>query len=242
MNTTFRRASIAVIALISLLALSIIAPSAGSAASLVKTRGAGDDYSSFFAGSNPSLVNSGWTTCNEPITWSVDTHELTRSEATRETARIRWAFDRWAAVTGLRFANSGEVPITYNNSNFRMSPADGSPTANRHIYLAFMRVGESSLMVDRTYGFGSPMTIGAGNQITAGAAAFRTEQVKVNGARDPRALKSLYLHEIGHVLGLAHAGNQANIMFPIVTNQIVLGPGDVNGVRVMTKPCPGVSA
>lgn len=242
MRTTIRRASTAVIALISLLALGIIAPSAGSAASLVKTRGAGDDYSSFFAGSNPGLVNSGWTTCNTPITWSVDTRELTRREAARETARIRWAFDRWSAVTGLRFANSGEVPIRYDNATFRMSPADGSPTANRHIYLAFMRVGESSLMVDRTYGFGSPMTIGPGNQIIAGAAAFRTEQVKVNGARDPQALKSLYLHELGHVLGLAHARNQANIMFPIVTDQVVLGPGDVNGVRAMTKPCPAVSA
>jgi hypothetical protein len=242
MRTTFRRASIAVIALTSLLALGVIAPTAGSAASIVKTRGAGDDYSSFFTGSNPGLVNSGWSRCGEPITWSVDTRDLTRGEAARETARIRWAFDRWSAVTGLRFANSGEVPIKYDNATFRMSPADGSPTASRHIYLAFMRVGESSLMVDRTYGFGSPMAIGAGNQITVGAAAFRTEQVKVNGARDPRALKSLYLHEIGHVLGLAHASNPANIMFPIVTNQVALGPGDVKGVRVMTKPCPAVSA
>ena len=49
--------------------------------------------------------------------------------------------------------------------------------------------------------------------------------------------KSLYMHELGHVLGLAHASETANIMYPIVSDHTDLGAGDVNGVRSMNKPC-----
>ena len=84
-------------------------------------------------------------------------------------------------------------------------------------------------------GLGSPSTVwSSSKEIVNGTAVFRTDHIKRSGAREAKAL---YLHELGHVLGLGHADDAANIMYGVVTDDTELGAGDTNGVRTMTKPC-----
>jgi hypothetical protein len=196
------------------------------------------DFTSIFKGENASLANSGWSGCAAPVTWSVDTSELNADQAAIAIRQIGWAFDQWSAASGLTFAFSGQVPVSYTDAGYAVRPANGSAAADRHIYLTFLRIGEASPLKSNIYGFGAPAKFVTSNkEIVGGYAVFRTDHVATTGAKSPRKTKSLYLHELGHVLGLSHASLVENIMFPIVTNRTRLGAGDVNGVHVMTKTC-----
>lgn len=204
-------------------------------ASAKATAATAADFTSIFAGQAPALAEAGWSTCSAPITWSVDTRGLSADEAAAQIANIEWAFGQWAQVSGLSFQYAGTATLSYNDSSFSLKPADGSPSASRHVYLAFIADSDSDRMGGGVVGLGSPSTVWpTTKEIVNGTAVFRTDHVKKVGAREAKAL---YLHELGHVLGLGHADDAANIMHGIVTDDTELGAGDTNGVRSMIKPC-----
>lgn len=197
------------------------------------------DFASIFAGQIDAAINSGWAACGAPIVWQADLHELTAPEAAREVANLEWAFAQWSQASGLAFTYGGQVPLAFRAADFTLTPTDGSAPAARQIYLDFMGSKETAMLAGSTVGLGSPSSVMMSTkEIQAGTAVFRTEHIEATGAKDPKAVRSLYLHEIGHVLGLAHAAMTANVMYPVVTNRTALGAGDVRGVQVMTKPCP----
>jgi len=201
------------------------------------------DYASIFQSQSPELVNSGWNACASPITWSIDARELTPAQAIAQAGSAKWALDQWAAASGLRFSYVGQVPVNYDDRTFQLTPADGSPAAGRHIYLTYLGLGESKLLGASTLGFGAPSTVAvASREITGGNAVFRTDYVQDPGRNPLRKLRSLYLHELGHVLGLSHAARTENIMYPIVDRNVTLGAGDVSGIHVMTKQCAASGA
>jgi hypothetical protein len=193
------------------------------------------DYSSIFATQMPALNNAGWSNCASAISWSVDTSGLSADEATTQIANLQWAFDQWTQASGLNFSYAGTEKLAYDDGAFTLTPADGSASQTRHIYLAFVADSDSSRLGGGTVGLGSPSQVWpSSKEIVTGSAVFRTDHVeKANAAAD----KSLYMHELGHVLGLAHAAETTNIMYPVVSDHTDLGAGDVNGVRSMTKPC-----
>lgn len=212
------------------------------AATASGSAGIASDYASIFQTQSPQLVNSGWNACAGPITWSLDSRELTPAQAAAQVGSARWALDQWAAVSGLTFAYAGQVPVNYDDRTFQLTPADGSPVASRHIYLAYLGLGESKLLGASTLGFGAPSTVAvASREITGGNAVFRTDYVQEPGRNPVRKLRSLYLHELGHVLGLSHATRTENVMYPIVDRNVTLGAGDVSGIHAMTKGCQSVA-
>ena len=216
----------------------------GPAATKATTRTAevAGDFSSIFAGQIDAAINSGWATCTAPIVWQADLHELSATAASREVANLQWAFAQWAQASGLTFTYGGPVPLAFRGSDFTLTPTDGSTAAPRQIYLDFIASKQTPMLTGSTVGLGSPSRVMMSTkEIQAGTAVFRTEHIESTGAKDPKAVRSLYLHEIGHVLGLAHASMAANVMYPVVTDRTALGAGDVRGVQVMTKPCPVVT-
>ena len=193
------------------------------------------DFSSIFSGGDAALAGSGWISCPTPIQWTVDTDGLTASQAEAQIANLTWAFAQWSQVSGLNFAYAGTERLAYDDATFDLGPADGSPAQLHHIYLDFVTSDQSTRLDGSTVGLGSPTQVMASTkEIVAGDAVFRTDHVQRARAKE---LRSLYLHELGHVLGLAHASATANVMFPIVKSKVSLGAGDVNGVQAMTKPC-----
>ena len=201
----------------------------------VQSAAISSDFSSIFAGQQPSLTNSGWATCSTPITWSIDTGALPADVADRTIANMQWAFDRWTQASGLSFQYAGTVALDYDDASFTLAPADGSAEPSRHIYLAIVADADSARMGGGTVGLGSPSQVWPSTkEIVLGEAVFRTDHVRKAG--DPEA-RSLFIHELGHVLGLAHASEAANIMYPVVSNKTDLGAGDIAGVRAMAKPC-----
>lgn len=183
----------------------------------------------------PTLNNSGWAACPAPIPWSADTSGLSKAEAARQLGNLRWALTQWTHASGLEFRYAGETALVYDENSFSLTRADGYVPAERHIYLSFIADGSSRLLGGATVGQGGPSAvIAAERQIVTANAVFRIDHVV---RASTRAVRSLYLHELGHALGLAHLRSPRNVMYPSVTDQVRLGAGDIRGIRSLTKAC-----
>lgn len=188
---------------------------------------------SIFAGSNPELINSGWADCDTPITWSIDTGRLSAADAAVAERQIRADLAKWGEVSGLDFRFVGEVPVVYDDTNFVVT-SEIHPS-ERHIYIAFMNERDSSLLDKRTVGFASPTKVWKDSkQITEGSMVLSIEYVKKASSQERSAV---YLHELGHVLGLGHGTEEENVMYYLVDDNNTLSPGDIEGIRNLIKAC-----
>lgn len=193
------------------------------------------DFTSIFTTQQPAFANAGWAACPAAITWTVDTTGLGAAEAARQIENLRASFDQWAAASGLSFQYAGTADFAYNESAFTLTPAGGTTAATRAIRLAFVDDADSDLLGGQTVGMAGPTTVWASDKvIESGTGVFRTDAVKRMSDTQARAL---FTHELGHVLGLGHAAETGNIMYPVVSTATALGAGDVAGVQTMTKPC-----
>lgn len=193
------------------------------------------DFTSIFAAQQPALANAGWESCPAAITWTVDTTGLSAAEANRQIANLRASFDQWAAASGLIFQFAGTATLSYNESAFTLTRTDGTAPAARSINLAFVEDSASALLGGQTVGMAGPTTVWANSKtIESGTGVFRTDAVRKMSDAQAQAL---FTHELGHVLGLGHAAESGNIMYPVVSASTALGAGDVSGVQSMTKAC-----
>ncbi len=188
---------------------------------------------SIFVGSAPELINSGWADCDTPVTWSVDTSRLTPADQQIAITQFTSDFAKWGAASGLEFQYVGEVPVVYDDTNYVVT-SDVHPS-ERHIYVAFLQDAESTLLDQRTVGFASPTKVWQdAKEIVEGSVVLSIDYVrKINKAKQ----SALYLHEVGHALGLGHGTSDENVMYYLVDDNNTLSPGDVEGIRNLIKAC-----
>ncbi|HAN72202.1 MAG TPA: hypothetical protein DCQ36_11540 [Actinobacteria bacterium] len=188
---------------------------------------------SIFAGAAPDLINSGWADCDTPITWSIDTSRVSAADARMARNQFTQDFAKWGTVSGLDFQFVGEVPVIYDDTNFVVT-SEVHPS-ERHVYIAFLPQKDSSLLDQRTVGFASPTKVWKDSkQIVEGSVVLSIEYVKKASAQERSAV---YLHELGHVLGLGHGTNPQNVMYYLVDDNNTLSPGDIEGIRSLIKAC-----
>lgn len=188
---------------------------------------------SFFSETQTKFINSGWANCDIPITWSTDTSRLTAKDKKIAVSQLKSDVDKWASASGLKFEYVGEVPVSYDDTTFQLA-SSSSPSA-RHIFVTFLYNNESSLLDERTVGFANPSRVSAVDKtITQGSMALSVEYVRKANTKKEAAL---YLHELGHVLGLGHGLEQENVMYYLVDQTNDLSPGDIEGVRQLVKVC-----
>jgi len=188
---------------------------------------------SIFAEKQPSLLDSGWAKCDVPITWSMDTSRLTPSQARIAKNQMTADFAKWGKASGLTFQYAGEVPIQYNDSNYQVTST--VHPSGRHIYIGFLPDSASSLLDKRTVGFSMPTKVLPGaKEITEGTIIFEIDYVvKANRFHQ----STLYLHEMGHALGLGHGTEKQDTMYYIVDTNNELSPADIAGIKALTKIC-----
>ena len=188
---------------------------------------------SIFVGSAPELINSGWADCDTPVTWSVDTSRLSAADKQIAITQFTSDFAKWGAASGLEFQYVGEVPVVYDDTNYVVT-SEVHPS-ERHIYVAFLQDAESTLLDTRTVGFASPTKVWQdAKEIVEGSVVLSIDYVKkINKARQ----SALYLHELGHALGLGHGTSDQNVMYYLVDDNNTLSPGDVEGIRNLIKAC-----
>ena len=156
----------------------------------------------------------------------------------REQERIQWALDQWSEYTHLKFEFTGPVETIYSDTEYTLTPKNRNTPAPRHMYFDYIAGSESKLFTGLVYGFGLPSGVDPVRKtIQSGAIVIKQEFLNQHGKSSPKLVRSLYLHEIGHVLGLGHASHEANIMHPLVIGNVALGAGDINGVKSLSRSC-----
>ena len=193
-------------------------------------------FSSFFDGKNENLIDSGWSQCQMDITWSVDTDALAPKVASREIRRLNSAFEQWSDATGLNFRFTGTDHMTYSTSTNQLT-SETMPRED-HIAVAFLPARMSPLLSENVYGFGMPTSVIASTRtIVAGAMVVKAEIARSKTRSAPNVLDNLYLHELGHVMGLGHVKDSRSIMNPIIHKLTELSPGERSGAQSVTKLC-----
>ena len=192
------------------------------------------DRSASASGWTPIAGEIGWSAC-EPITWSIDPGALSPSMARRQVPAISWAFDQWSAASGLHFDFAGVTDTTYEPASADLRPVAGAPQ-RRHVYLTWLDAGTAPALAGRTSGFAAPSMV-EGDAINGGRAVFKAAYVASVSRSAPAKARALYLHEIGHILGLGHSTVASDRMYPLVSAGVRLGAGDRAGIRALTRAC-----
>ena len=196
------------------------------------------DYSSFFG--EEELTGAGWATC-APITWSADTRGLTSAQARREIARLRDAWRMWADAAGVKAVFTGREDLAYDPARYGLVPADGSAPVEQHVYIGFKTRKQVPILTGGAVGLAMPtMVLVEERRIVGGMAIFMRGYAIEQARTNPTALTHVYVHELGHVLGLGHAVSRANVMYPEVQSVANLGDGDASGIARITQECPAV--
>jgi hypothetical protein len=153
---------------------------------------------------------------------------------------LRWAFQQLHKASGLRFVEDGGT--------------DEAPDADRPAFLpdrygdrwapvlvVWSAPAESSLLSDDTLGRAGPVSFGRESKqdlrFVSGLAAFNgpaiAQQLRTG---DDNKARAVLLHELGHLVGLAHVRDPFQVMFD--TNAYPVAAyraGDLRGLELLGK-------
>lgn len=217
------------------IALSAVSAGSAAAAGALPAQES-EDYESFFA--DKDLFGAGWAACPDPVTWSVDTRGFTASVARREVRRLEAAWSQWSVASGVIVKFAGTERLNLDPATNGLRPADGSAVPERHVFIAFKTAGQVPMMEGAAIGLAMPsLVLMPSREIVGGMAILRRGYVLKQRSVDPARVKHLYMHEIGHVIGLGHAEYEGNVMYPTIDHLGTLGAGDRAGAQAMTHPC-----
>ncbi|MDO9485341.1 MAG: matrixin family metalloprotease [Actinomycetota bacterium] len=182
--------------------------------------------------SDETFAGSGWATCSTPISFTTDTSNLPKSVAAKIRPDLAAAFDAWAQGSGYTFVDNGELPVVFNDSSSSVTTASD---LGRNIAVHFVPNAHSTMITSEVVGFASPNKVFADTkEIVGGYMVLSSDYVKVV---DPVHRRALFMHELGHALGLAHSEDPGNVMYKYMHNNATLASGDIAGIRAIEKVC-----
>ena len=173
----------------------------------------------------------GWDPC-ETIRYRVNPD----GEPTGGRQLIERAISRISEATGLAFEDEGETgdrPFPGGMKLFgRPDPVViGWATPAEYPELAAQVAGVGGAIAERGGG-------GRLHFVSGGVVLDREAFTDVAVAQQPRVMEAIVLHELAHVVGLAHVSEPMELMFTANTGQISFGPGDLEGLaRLGSLPC-----
>ena len=143
-----------------------------------------------------------------------------------------------SAATGIAFAYDGTTS-EFPSSNRAAFQPTAYGTRWAPILLAWERPGQTDFLTTGAVGDGGSTyvtTTNAGHSAyVTGQAAFDATRPLPDGFDDPVSWGTVLLHEIGHIMGIAHVSDQTQIMYPAVHpgGPTDYGDGDRAGLRIV---------
>ncbi len=183
-----------------------------------------------------AFAGSGWATCSTPITWTTDTSNLSPKQAAVVRPDLAEAFSAWSKASGLNFADGGELSMIYDDATTTVKPVK---VVNRNIAVYFVPDSESSIITRTVVGYGTPSRVMASSKEIVGGYFVISTDYLVRTTSEDRQL--LFMHEVGHALGLADSDDPGNLMFRYLdTNTSTkqqIASGDIAGIKSIEKVC-----
>ena len=156
---------------------------------------------------------------------------------------VHSAFARLSEVTGLRFVHDGpsDEPTTLDRPVFQ---PDRYGDRWAPVLVAWETEEQNPALVGDTVGQAGSVAVSLGE----GTRVFVSGTVSLDAGRLPEILsfrdgaetvRAIVLHELGHLVGLAHVDDPAQLMYPEARREVPdLGPGDLTGLEVLgSGPC-----
>ncbi len=138
-------------------------------------------------------------------------------------ADLQEAIRRVGSATGINFVYDGPTTAVPNNGD--------NSTAT---VIAWAAPGESNMLGSGAAGVGGASGVSSNGYIrlTKGFVVIDSTRNVAAGFGGGVTQGALLMHELGHMVGLDHSGDQAQIMYPTVTNRTPgdWGAGDRNGL------------
>lgn len=182
-----------------------------------------------------AFKGSGWASCATPISWTTDTSNLSPAQASLVRPEISAAFASWAKVSGYTFTDGGEVAVKYDDVTSSVRPV---LDINRNIAVYFVSDAKSKLLNKTIVGYGTPSRVYADSrEIVNGYIVLNTDYLPHTNSAQREVL---FMHEIGHALGLADSDDPGNIMFRYLDMNASMGSiasGDITGIKSIQKIC-----
>lgn len=170
-----------------------------------------------------------WSTCR-PIRYVV--RPAQEPEGGRQL--LREAVDRVSEATGLEFAFAG----TTDEAPRRNRPpydTDRYGDAWSPVLVAWSDPDELARLEGRQAGFGGPVQVsrtGQAPRYVSGIVALDADQL---ASMDADSVRAVIIHELAHVVGLAHVNDRGQLMNPVQYGRGVtsLQKGDLEGLRIL---------
>jgi len=173
----------------------------------------------------------GWDPC-EPVRFAVNPDGQPKGGA----ALVDRAIARTSAATGLEFEDVGETDLRPFPGGYVSLGTD------ERLIVGWGDAAEYPELGGPVAGLGGSAT----EERSAGRLEYVTGSIVLDVdaftpaaiAQSPRVMEAIVVHEVAHVVGLAHVAEPMEMMFDSSRGQIDYGPGDLEGLaRLGSVPC-----
>lgn len=166
-------------------------------------------------------------------------------EGDRFDAILRSAVAEVSRDTGLKFVDDGtttEAPLRTASRDLYQPAKYGDRWAP--VLIAWSNVGESPHLAGRVEGFARPgwwAGRGEPERLVSGSVTYDVDKLQVlDGELGDGAVRTVVLHELGHLVGLAHVKDPTQVMNPTVGRGAPshFAAGDLTGLAALgSGPC-----
>ncbi len=156
-----------------------------------------------------------WDPCRRQIKYAVNSLRATQ----REIDEMHLALQAIERASGFDFVPYKPDPRT------TVGLDDRRPPGGADFLIGFSDPSQTPTLAGGVIGVGGGFWFSSTGRIDSGFVILDVPQLG-----NPNDLRATMVHELGHAMGLGHAGDPNQLMYPVLTGRATLGAGDKHGL------------